>query len=448
MTPGATLTVSSGQTSASLTVLSGGTLDVLSGGVATGAMILRTETLLGGTDSLGVVRSDGVQIVSSGGLVVSGIAYSGATQTVLAGGLVSASLVMDGLSVLPGGLVSDSVLDSSQVLVSGGLVISARLGTDGEMMVTGSGSAGAGVAGEALGTVVSIGGVLVVTSGGFTSGTELLSGLGSRFSGGAQEEVVGGLATATTISGGAIQSIGSITTSNGRVVNVVTGSAAGAVVLSGGVQDIYAGTVLNDVVSSGGFVSDDGTLAFTEAAGATMSFAGTLYTAGYPSPPGSVVESGPGTIALAGDLSGFTGSVVISGGTLELTSGGAAGGGSIVFAPGATGSLQIDGGTGPANTISGFAAGDIIDLVGLTYAGATSPTVNGNSVTVGEGGLRETLHAGGGPAAVGVAVRSLVRRLRGHCPFARVIVARLPAYGAALIRPPTDMGRLVGSATY
>ena len=60
-------------------------------------------------------------------------------------------------------------------------------------------------------------------------------------------------------------------------------------------------------------------------------------------------------------------------GTLELGNVHAAGTGAITFASGATATLKIDAGDVPANIISGFAPGDIIDLADVV---ATSATLN------------------------------------------------------------------------
>ena len=391
VTPGASATITAGQTSSGVIVLSGGTLIVSGGGTAAGATVFGTEILRGGTDSLGVAGSGGVQVVSSGGQALGFTANSGAKQTVSAGGLLSGGVVGGSLTVLPGAIISSKRI-TGLAAVSGGQAISATVAGGGELIVGGAdatATSGA-VAGSAMGTVVSNGGAILVGSGGVTNGTVLQSGAGFPL-GGAQEEVIGGVSINTVVSSGAAQQIGDYTTSNGQLVALASGSAVSPVVASGGIQRIYAGTILNDTVLAGGLVLNEGTLAYTSPAGVTQLFAGTAYTSGTPYSAGAIVQSGPGTLALAGDLSTFSGALTISGGTLELTSAGAAGRGAIAFAPGFAGTLQIDGATGPANAISGFAAGDTIDLAGLGFTGIAAPTVSGDTVTVTEGGLIETL---------------------------------------------------------
>ena len=68
---------------------------------------------------------------------------------------------------------------------------------------------------------------------------------------------------------------------------------------------------------------------------------------------------------------------IISGGTLELLSGASLGSSAITFA-GSGGTLLLDSGVVPANTISGFARGDVIDLSGVDFAGGTVTLLAGN----------------------------------------------------------------------
>jgi hypothetical protein len=228
--------------------------------------------------------------------------------------------------------------------------------------------------GSASNTIVSSGGEVLIEAGGNTTGTVLL-GATTSFSFGASEYVESGAtATGTTVNTSSTEYL-------------YGGTTTGTMVHSGGAQVIVSGTALNDVVSAGGGVADSGTLAYTEAAGTSSSFVGTLTGSG------ALVQSGPGTLALAGTLGNFSGTELISGGTLELTSATAGGNtsASITFTPGNAGTLRLDGTTAPANTISGFTNGDLIDLASLGYSGTATPTVSGNTVTVTEGSITETL---------------------------------------------------------
>ena len=437
---GQTLTISSGETSSYVTVLSGGALDVLSGGAVYNTTLLGTEVLqgtdynvavssggsltvssgglaefgtvgssgtmtvlsggasaedVGGSGSVTVssggttlndtLSSGGSETVLSGGSMLSGTILSGATQTVSSGGLASGTVVLYGSAiVLAGGVVSGSKISGTEI-ISGGRSVAATVGSGGaELLVEGvisvTQSGGADIStvvatASASATTVSSGGILSVGLGGVTTGTVLL---GTDHVGlGAEEEIGGGTAGGTVVELGALQSIQS-------------GGASGTLVSSGGSQVISVGSIaVNDVVLAGGIVVDSGALAYTEADGATDSFAGLL------SGGGMLVQSGPGTLVLAGTLGAFTGEALISGGTLEFASAGAGGAAAISFAPGTAGTLSIDGVTGAYGTISGFNHGDMIDLAALTFSGTTTPTVNGNTVTITEGTTIETLSIAG-----------------------------------------------------
>jgi hypothetical protein len=95
---------------------------------------------------------------------------------------------------------------------------------------------------------------------------------------------------------------------------------------------------------------------------------------------GSLLVQGNGDVTLAA-ANDFTGGIVLqNAGTLELAGPLSAGTGTITFETNAA-TLRIDGGTGLANTIAAFQAGDRIDLAGIT--GATSARiVNGNTLQV------------------------------------------------------------------
>jgi autotransporter passenger strand-loop-strand repeat protein/autotransporter-associated beta strand protein len=362
----------------------GGTLIVLSGGTAVSASVAGTELLSGGTDRLAEVTSGGVQTVSAGGIALGDTIDSGGKQTISSGGVVSGTLVSGYEVVLGGGIASGSIAEAYagnlySVVVSGGESVGAIVLSNGAMSV--SGVASYTWSGEvlsitvlapssALATTVNAGGELDVYAGGIISGTVLL--------GGAKEYVEqGGMALGTTVDNGAVEHL------------YDSGTAVGSVIEAGGIQSVTEATAFNDVVMSGGVVSDAGTVAYTEATGITSSFVGTLTGSG------ALVQSGPGTLVLAGNLSGFSGTAQISGGTLDLTSAGAGGSATIDFAPATTGILRIDGTTGTANTISGFTSGDIIDLAGLGFSGAEAPTVSGDTVTVTESGLMVSLMVAG-----------------------------------------------------
>jgi autotransporter passenger strand-loop-strand repeat protein len=79
----------------------------------------------------------------------------------------------------------------------------------------------------------------------------------------------------------------------------------------------------------------------------------------------------------------------ISGGTVVLESGAVVSGG-IAFA--GSGTLDIFGSTMPTVTISGFSAGDVIDLASIASVGGSAALGSGNVLDVVEGGSTYVLH--------------------------------------------------------
>lgn len=245
-------------------------------------------------------------------------------------------------------------------------------------------------------------------SAGYIAGVETVQGVDSLttvLSGGVQNVVQGGTVISGLLSAGGIQTV-----SAGGVVTYETvlpggiqyvssgGTVTGSDIAPGGEQVVFSGGVaINDVASAGSIVSDNGSLVFIESAGVTSTVAATLTGSG------TIVQSGIGTLALAGDLTGFSGGITISGGTLELTSGVAAGTGAITFDPAVQATLKIDGLTAPSNVISGFhlGAGDLIWFASVAYAGTDAATISGNTVTVTEGSVTETLTIDGVSALAG-----------------------------------------------
>jgi hypothetical protein len=128
---------------------------------------------------------------------------------------------------------------------------------------------------------------------------------------------------------------------------------AGALSLFGGLVD-NAGKV----VLAGGTLTGGTALA----KGATLSGYGRL--GGAVSDLGAITAAG-GRLFIGGALSGAGGTITLSAGaSLEL--GAAASGPTITFAAAAAALLKLDAPTAVSNTLAGFAAGDSIDLAGLT----------------------------------------------------------------------------------
>ncbi|MBV9825374.1 MAG: DUF4214 domain-containing protein [Alphaproteobacteria bacterium] len=101
---------------------------------------------------------------------------------------------------------------------------------------------------------------------------------------------------------------------------------------------------------------------------------------------GGSLQTDPITVAVDGRISGYGsisgsvenfGTITAQDGTLEL-GGPISGSGSLVF--GSSGSFQLDGTTMPANTISGFVPGDMVDLADVTYDSAGNVTLPGADI--------------------------------------------------------------------
>ena len=360
-------------------VRSGGSDDVNAGGIASGTVVSSGGiehvagaefALLPGKAVGTVVKNGGQQLVHAGGFASSTVVNSGGVQTVLGGNV---------LEMLPGGVAAGTIVKNGgeQVVSSGGLATSAVVSSGGIEKLLGD-VASSGPPGEAIGTIVSSGGEQLVSSGGLASGTVVRNG-------GVEDVLSGGQASGTVVSSNGVEfvfssgvAIGTTVSSGGIEYVFSGGKASGTVVSSGGQEVLFAGAIGSNVVAkAGAAVVDSGALVFTNAG--TAIFAGSL------SGGGRVTEAGSGTLVLRGNASTFSGTETIKRGTLELTSGGAAGGGTIVFA-GSGATLKIDGTTMPANVISGFTLGEVINLAGIAFNSSDSATYGGTMLTIQNGG--------------------------------------------------------------
>jgi len=216
--------------------------------------------------------------------------------------------------------------------------------TDTSLIVLSGGTLNVLSGGTVINTLDS-GGIVNVSSGGAASGTAI-------FSGGSANVFSGGTATATAVD-------------NGGVQFVVGGVASTTAINIGGTMVLSSGATHESLV--------DGAFVF---GGSPHSLTGIVGS-------GAVIVS-TGTLSL-GLASGsvFAGEFVIAGGgTLELTSAGAASGRPIDFA-GAGAILRIDGTAMPGDVISGFAPNEAIDLSGVSFDSSGSATLlSGNVLQV------------------------------------------------------------------
>ncbi len=328
--------VSGSLPSNNLIVLSGGYLEVGSGGLATNAVVYNggsmqvdkggeadgsdsgagaslqikrgaiangTVFFLGGTETVSgediraAVDNSGSQIISSGGSAFLCQIGAGGVQNVLSGGTATITTITSG---------GVEIVDSS------GAATFTTVGSGGSQDVYLSGSA--------IATTVDSGGVQIVDgtasattidSGGRAwvgwvsdAGAAVGSAINDTVSGGEQDVVGSGTASGTTISAGCEY--------------VYSGGVESGATVDGGDQVVYGGggtsyTTINsggsEVASAGGRAS----YSIVNAGGSlVVSAGGTSYF--------TTVESG-GTLLLTSDYAVATGTTVSSGGTLEIVSG-------------------------------------------------------------------------------------------------------------------------------
>jgi T5SS/PEP-CTERM-associated repeat protein len=230
--------------------------------------------------------------------------------------------------------------------VSGGAVtLGVAAKSAGSVSVAGVGSsftsAGAVVVGD-LGA-----GLLSVTAGGHFTSASLAVG-----------NAAGGSGSVSVAGVGSVLSTGALTLGATSALGTLSVAAGGKVTASGVVNVANGGVVLN-----GGTFAGTGTGHLTVAAGGTVTGNGTLSASALVD-LGRIGVSG-GTLTCVGPLTG-TGKLSIAGGDLALH-------GTVASTLGVeflgAGTLTIPGLI--ASSISGWAAGDVIDLTGVSAASAT-----------------------------------------------------------------------------
>jgi autotransporter passenger strand-loop-strand repeat protein len=392
--------VESGATESGADIASGGLLLVLSGGAANGTS--GAGLLVSGQDT--VLVSGSSATVLSG--FVSGLTVSAAASFyVFAGDEADSVLVgSGGLAFVMGGVTSGTTVsaDGGEYVYSGA-ASGTTVGGYGVQVVSGGTSYGTTVTsagiqyvdtGAAVGTILS--GAQQIVFGGATTGTVVSSGV---------QIVYGGVASGTVIDSAAYQ-------------YVHGGATVGTIVSNGGRQEIYGGTTASATVGSGGYQAVlGGTASATDllggmevvqggiAIGTMVQLGGSLSVAGG-SVVGATVGSGANAVVWDGGLADGTqlndggslvvssggvvsGTQVIDGGDLVVLSGGVVSG-AVAFVAGAGGVLEIESGASFFAVLSGFGAGDSIDLIDLGYSGTTSGTVSGDILTVTEGAFSST----------------------------------------------------------
>jgi autotransporter passenger strand-loop-strand repeat protein len=203
----------------------------------------------------------------------------------------------------------------------------------------------------------------------------------------------------TTVSSGNTATNQDVT--SGNTLDILSGGTAnGSTIESGGTETVESGgTDTNALVLAGGLETVSGTATGDDVAGtlnvnatgvvnnATVESGGAINLTIKGAQANNITVKAGGLLAINGNAA--VNGVTLQGGTFELQSPKAETGatGSINFVSGFNSTLQIDQAQptvptfGP--TLTGFAAGDTVDLKGLTFAGASlSTTTNGANTTV------------------------------------------------------------------
>ena len=258
----------SGGVANATTINSRGWQNVEGGGLANGTTINSLGWLnvaSGGVASNTTINSVGNLVVSSGGVANETTIHSGGSQNVYSGGVVSDTTIHDGgLQFVYSGGKTYNVRQHSGgkmfVIVSGG---------DAETYVDGTNASGEPFSlqsGRASNFILYSGGSQHVKSGGVASATTIHGGAqyvsagvasATTIHGGAQYVSAGGVASATTIHGGAqyvsAGGTASATTIHGGTQYVSAGGTALETTIHGGTQDVSAGGVAsNTTINEGG----------------------------------------------------------------------------------------------------------------------------------------------------------------------------------------------------
>ena len=361
---------------------SGGTIEVIGvGSAGFGDLAVISNFGTGDViDESGIAPGATLIASTSGGNTIETISGGGSTQSFILAGTNIASgltLVADGR----GGVdlqfgSSSSSSGSSGPTVSSGSTVSNFIVNGGTTLTVLNG-------GTIVNATVMATGTILVQSGGVDSGSIISSGGTETVTGSAMGDQIGG----TQFAGGTVS--GETILNGGSVTVQATGIDSGSTILTSGfelvlgsanldqisgIQLVSAATavVSNETVFNGGSV--DLFLAGAIANNLTISSGGYLNINGH---------------AVASNT-------VLNGGTLELQSAKAVLSGSLTFS--GAGDLEVTGNTssgyGDLAVISGFGAGDVIDLTSATSVGAAGSAATLSTTTSG-GDTYATVSGGG-----------------------------------------------------
>ncbi|MGY3527526.1 AIDA repeat-containing protein [Bradyrhizobium sp. USDA 4452] len=370
-------------TAVSTTVTGSGSIQYVGSGQYCGSATAISTTLIAGGEQIvwgggvyspiatsTVISSGGAQIVSSGGIARTTVISAGGTETVMAGGIASSTVISSGGTevVSSGGTASgitvDSggtliliaganvtnvtsnggtvVIESAPVTVSSGSSYTVSSGqTDTGDTVLNGGSMFVASGGTAVSTTVSSGGLLTISKGGNDTGTTISSGSTEVVAGNDANAVVasgatmfvssGGAASGTLVSGGTLDVPGGgfatgTTVSAGGTLNVTGTTSNTVAVLSGGIENVSSGGVIQGTISgtagTGTFVAAGGTLNVLAGGSASMiNVSGTLNVRGKITSNVTIQSGGHEIVSAGGSVTGVTGSGTAISGLVDVLSG-------------------------------------------------------------------------------------------------------------------------------
>ena len=415
------LYVSGGGSIYAATLLPGGYLDM--GGTASGVMLSSGFEVLYGTQS-GTTIYDGGEVNVFGTDVGVQVETGGVLNAAIGGRDYDATVANDALLAVNAGFAAGVVVGSggtealTQYGVGNGTVLSG-----GTLIVAGGADVG-GITVDNGGTVISSGIAIYQGTPGVVVEAPTFTGL---IVAGYPEHayvLAGGTANDLHLYDAAQAQVGAGGTADGAVISgrafliAYSGASISGTVLSGGAQFVSGATVYATHIGSGGeeiiaggaasgsTVSSGGVQYLYEGAtsGTTIDSGGTQYVYGFGTgavTTDSTIRSGGYEFVADGGIA--SNSTIAGGGILELA------GPTTSYAAGiASGSIQFTGSGGqlyagsanlPLAVISGFAAGDVIDIDDLGYAAGDSATAGtAGTVTISVGDTDYDLNIAGANA--------------------------------------------------
>ena len=331
-------------------------------------MVVSAGGVLSGVDGGGV---EGVMTLVSGALATGVTMQSGAIDVVQSGAHEADVVLVSGATLR---LIDPRIADV------------VRVGPASATVTVSGASVQSGAEVTTVSATVISGGREIVESGGTATLTTILSG-------GTEILLPGATANRAFVSaGGVLSGVGALrgaVKDSGRVSGMTVVSDARLFVTVGGEE-------IDTRVARGGVLLDNGTAVYSGTA--AYSLAGTL------SGHGLLVQDGPGVLILNGVASGFTGSAVISGGTLELATG-TLGTAPVEFA-GYSAVLQIQKKVQPraaqtfGEAVEDFGiSGEAIDLAQQAFVSGATARLSGGVLILRDGGYAARFDLTGSTAA-------------------------------------------------